>query len=59
MAINHEELIAKSNAIRLELKQWEKQFAVVNNGCKAGRDDIKKDAAIGTGIYCDVTNPSF
>lgn len=34
-------------ALKEELKIWEKSFAAANNGRKAGREDIKKDAAIG------------
>ena len=35
-------------ALRQELKAWEKAFATANDGRKAGRGDIKKDAVIGT-----------
>jgi len=37
----------RSNALRLELKAWEKDFASKHEGRKAGRDDIKKHRAIG------------
>jgi len=33
--------------LRSELKQWEAHYAAANGGKKAGRDEIKKDAAIG------------
>jgi len=33
--------------LRQELKQWENSFAAANGGKKAGREEIKKDAAIG------------
>jgi DNA replication regulator SLD2 len=46
----HEELTEKSNALRIELKVWEKNFAAANNGQKASRDDIKKHPDIG-GIH--------
>jgi hypothetical protein len=42
-----EELTEKSNALRIELKIWEKSFATANNGQKASRDDIKKHPDIG------------
>jgi DNA replication regulator SLD2 len=42
-----EELTEKSNALRIELKIWEKSFATANNGKKASRDDIKKHPDIG------------
>jgi DNA replication regulator SLD2 len=40
-------LTEKSNALRAELKIWEKEFASANNGKKASRDDIKKNPEIG------------
>ncbi|KAJ4303501.1 regulatory particle non-ATPase [Kalmusia sp. IMI 367209] len=40
------ELEQRCNALRLDLKVWEKIFAAANGGRKAGRDDIKADAAI-------------
>jgi hypothetical protein len=43
-----EALTEKSNALRVELKIWEKEFASVNEGRKALRDDIKKNPEIGT-----------
>jgi hypothetical protein len=42
--ITNVELIC--NDLRGELKAWEKQFAALNGGRKAGRDDIKGNAAI-------------
>jgi hypothetical protein len=42
-----EALTERSNALRLELKTWEKNFAASHNGQKASRDDIKKHPAIG------------
>ena len=42
-----EELSKRSNALRLELKVWEKQFASANNGEKASRSDIKENPDIG------------
>ncbi|KAL9093520.1 MAG: hypothetical protein Q9165_003915 [Trypethelium subeluteriae] len=38
----------RSNALRHELKQWEKWFATLHDGRKPGRDDIKGNADIGT-----------
>ena len=40
------ELEQRCNGLRLDLKAWEKEFAAANGGRKAGRDDIKADAAI-------------
>ncbi|KAL8936396.1 MAG: hypothetical protein Q9216_004955 [Gyalolechia sp. 2 TL-2023] len=34
--------------LRLELKEWEKTFAAANGGRKAGREDIKRNADIGS-----------
>ncbi|KAF1357116.1 DNA replication/checkpoint protein [Delphinella strobiligena] len=34
------------NKLKSELKTWEKAFSTANGGRKAGRDDIRKDAAI-------------
>ena len=42
-----EEISKRSNSLRLELKIWEKEFALANNGQKASRDDIKKNHEIG------------
>ena len=42
------ELTEKSNALRIELKKWEKEFASASNGQKASRDDIKANPDIGT-----------
>lgn len=36
----------RCNALRHDLKAWEKKFAAQNNGRKAGRDDIKANATI-------------
>jgi hypothetical protein len=41
------EWTAKSDALRSELKSWEKIFAGENDGRKAGREDIKKHPDIG------------
>ncbi|PMD42498.1 hypothetical protein L207DRAFT_486072 [Hyaloscypha variabilis F] len=41
-----EVLTEKSNALRVELKIWEKKFESANNGKKASRDDIKKNPEI-------------
>ena len=40
-------LTEKSNALRVELKKWEKKFESANDGKKASRDDIKKAPDIG------------
>jgi DNA replication regulator SLD2 len=42
-----EALTEKLNALRVELKIWERNFASANNGVKASRDDIKKNPDIG------------
>lgn len=42
------ELADHCNAIRAELKAWEKDFANNNAGRKAGRADIKANQDIGT-----------
>lgn len=34
-------------ALRLELKEWEREFAESNDGRKPGREDIKKNPTIG------------
>lgn len=36
-----------TDALRLELKTWEKEFVLAHGGRKPGREDIKKDPAIG------------
>lgn len=41
----------RSNALRLELKAWEKDFAAANEGRKAGRDDIKKNPDVGKKVH--------
>ena len=33
--------------LRLQLKEWEKSFALANGGRKAGREDIKQHPEIG------------
>lgn len=43
-----DEFTERSNALRQELKVWEKSFSVSHGGRKAGRDDIKKNPDIGT-----------
>ncbi|KAF1931563.1 uncharacterized protein M421DRAFT_55427 [Didymella exigua CBS 183.55] len=40
------ELEQRCNALRNDLKAWEKQFAAQHNGKKAGREDIKADVVI-------------
>jgi hypothetical protein len=39
-------LETQCNALRFELKAWEKTFALQHDGRKAGRDDIKANATI-------------
>jgi hypothetical protein len=46
--MSNTELEQRCNALRVDLKAWEKKFAATHHGCKAGRDDIKADAAICT-----------
>jgi uncharacterized small protein (DUF1192 family) len=46
------ELEQRCNALRNDLKAWEKQFAAQHNGQKAGREDIKADAVICTHTTC-------
>lgn len=38
-------------AVRLQLKTWEKKFAA-DNGRKPGRDDIKQNSGIGAYLLC-------
>ena len=45
------EATKQSNALRLELKAWEKKFAAENEGRKASREDIKRNPDIGTALY--------
>lgn len=45
-----EELAQTSNALRGELKIWEKAFSAANEGKKASREDIKKNVEIGTSL---------
>jgi 26S proteasome regulatory subunit N12 len=40
------ELEMRCDALRNDLKSWEKQFAAQNSGRRAGREDIKADAII-------------
>ncbi|KAF2273917.1 uncharacterized protein EI97DRAFT_382413 [Westerdykella ornata] len=44
--MDRSELETRCNALRLELKAWEKAFAAEHEGRKAGREDIKADATI-------------
>ncbi|KAI6714796.1 hypothetical protein PZA11_005086 [Diplocarpon coronariae] len=46
--VQKEELTNKSNALRGELKIWEKAFSAANDGKKASRADIKNNPEIGT-----------
>jgi hypothetical protein len=46
--MSNTELEQRCNALRVDLKVWEKKFAATHQGHKAGRDDIKADAAICT-----------
>jgi len=46
-----EELSKQSDTLRIELKIWEKEFAVANGGRKASRDDIKQNSEIGENSY--------
>lgn len=46
-------LVEQSDALRLELKTWEKNFAAANNGKKASREDIKRHPEIGTDLKCN------
>ncbi len=48
--INAMRLQECSSILRKELKEWEQAFAAANGGRKAGRDDIKADAAIGMSL---------
>jgi hypothetical protein len=43
-------LEGRSNFLRLELKAWEKNFAIAHNGRKASREDIKKNPDIGISL---------
>lgn len=44
MSITEQE--QRCNALRLDLKHWERNFSDKNGGRKAGREDIKADAVI-------------
>jgi len=44
-------LTETSNALRGELKIWEKAFSAANDGKKASREDIKKNVEIGMSPY--------
>ena len=37
----------RASKLRLELKEWERTFALAHDGRKAGRDDIKEHPDIG------------
>lgn len=39
---------AKSKELRADLKTWESEWARTHDGNKPGRDDIKRNADIGT-----------
>lgn len=43
-------LNSSSDTLRLELKAWEKEFAIAHQGRKAGREDIKQHPEIGNEI---------
>jgi hypothetical protein len=51
-AEEREKLIERSNALRQELKIWEREFAAANNGRKAAREDIKQNPEIGSASPC-------
>jgi hypothetical protein len=53
-AEEREKLIERSNALRQELKTWEREFAAANNGQKAAREDIKQNPEIGIASPCIV-----
>jgi hypothetical protein len=36
-----------ADLLRQELKEWEHEFALNNNGCKPGKADIKANPKIG------------
>ena len=40
-------ILERLQALRVELKEWERAFTTNHEGQKAGHDDIKKDAVIG------------
>ncbi|KAF1979449.1 hypothetical protein BU23DRAFT_445748 [Bimuria novae-zelandiae CBS 107.79] len=42
--MNNTEIEERCNALRLDLKTWEKKFSAAHDGRKAGREDIKADA---------------
>ncbi|KAF2878114.1 DNA replication and checkpoint protein-domain-containing protein [Massariosphaeria phaeospora] len=44
--MDNTEMEQRCNSLRLDLKAWEKKFALQHNGRKAGRDDIKANATI-------------
>lgn len=46
MSTSNSDLNERCTALRQELKLWEKQFAADHDGRKAGREDIKANAAI-------------
>jgi len=51
--VEREELNARSNHLKGELKAWEREFASANNGKKASREDIKNNPDIGerSGVF--------
>ncbi|KAL5374427.1 hypothetical protein DPSP01_011956 [Paraphaeosphaeria sporulosa] len=53
MSITEQE--QRCNALRLDLKLWERRFSDTNGGRKPGRDDIKADAVISQ-KYIDYEN---
>ena len=44
--MSNDDIEQRCNALRQDLKVWEKKFAAQNHGRKAGRDDIKANAEI-------------
>lgn len=40
-------------ALKSELKEWEREFAEVNDGKKPSREDIKRNPDIGTKAFFD------
>jgi hypothetical protein len=52
------EIEQRCNALRNDLKVWEKKFAAENNGRKAGRDDIKANEDICTHAIHNLSSAS-
>jgi hypothetical protein len=48
MSLDYKESGTHLHTLRLELKQWEKDFVDSHDGRKPGREDIKKNPEIGT-----------